>query len=145
MQYNFPLSHSQLLELTQKHATPFHIYDESMIRGNAARLNRAFSWMPGFMNYFAVKALPNPFILRILKECGMGADCSSLAELVLAEKAGITGENIMFSSNNTPAEEFAAAGKLAAIINLDDISHIDFLEQVAGMPEIISFRYNPGR
>ena len=144
MQYNFPLSHNQLVELTQKHATPFHIYDESMIRNNAGRLNRVFAWMPGFMNYFAVKALPNPFILKVLKECGMGADCSSLAELVLAEKAGITGENIIFSSNNTPAEEFVAAGKLSAIINLDDISHIDFLEKVAGMPEIISFRYNPG-
>ncbi len=144
MQYNFPLSHSQLLELTQKHLTPFHIYDESMMRGNAARLNSIFGWMPGFINYFAVKALPNPFILKVLKECGMGADCSSMAELILAEKAGITGEGIMFSSNNTPAEEFAAAAKLAAIINLDDISHIDFLEKVSGMPEILSFRYNPG-
>lgn len=144
MLYNFPLSHKQLFELTQKHATPFHIYDEKMMRDNAARFNRVFDWIPGFMNYFAVKALPNPFILKVLKDCGMGADCSSLAELVLAEKAGITGENIMFSSNNTPAEEFSAARKLAAIINLDDISHIDFLEKVTGMPEVISFRYNPG-
>ena len=144
MNYNFPLSREQTLAVIASHPTPFHLYDEKMLRENAQRLKRIFAWMPGFMNYFAVKALPNPYILKILKDCGMGADCSSLAELILAEKAGITGENIMFSSNNTPCEEFVAAKRLGAIINLDDISHIDFLEKSAGLPELLSFRYNPG-
>ena len=141
---SFPLNREQTVELIKKHTTPFHLYDERLIADNARRLKQAFHWMPGFMNYFAVKALPNPFILKLLKASGMGADCSSMAELVLAKKAGITGENIMFSSNNTPAEEFVEAAKLGAIINLDDISHLDFLEKSAGMPEILSFRYNPG-
>ena len=140
----YPLTKDQTLKLLKKYPTPFHLYDEKQIRANARRLKKAFDWMPGFKNYFAVKALPNPFIMRILCEEGMGADCSSMAELVLAEKAGITGENIMFSSNDTPADEFAAASKLGAIINLDDISHIDFLDKAAGMPDMISFRYNPG-
>ncbi len=144
MNYNFPLSREQTLAVIASHPTPFHLYDEKMLRENAQRLKRIFAWMPEFMNYFAVKALPNPYILKILKDCGMGADCSSLAELILAEKAGITGENIMFSSNNTPCEEFVAAKRLGAIINLDDISHIDFLEKSAGLPELLSFRYNPG-
>ncbi len=144
MIYNFPLNKEQTQALISKHPTPFHLYDEKMIKDNAARLERAFSWMPGFKNYFAVKALPNPFILKLLKASGMGADCSSMAELILAEKAGISGDNIMFSSNNTPAAEFVAARKLGAIINLDDISHIDFLEKSAGLPELLSFRYNPG-
>ena len=98
----------------------------------------------GFKNYFAVKALPNPFIMKILKEEGMGVDCSSLPELLLAEKIGLSGEEIMFSSNDTPAEEFVKAKKAGAIINLDDISHIEFLEEVAGIPSLICFRYNPG-
>ncbi|MDD3148740.1 MAG: diaminopimelate decarboxylase, partial [Candidatus Riflebacteria bacterium] len=144
MIYNFPFTIEQIRALRERFPTPFHLYDEQMIRANAARLHKAFSWMPGFKNYFAVKALPNPFILKILKASGMGADCSSMAELILAEKAGITGEDIMFSSNNTPAAEFVAARKLGAIINLDDISHIDFLEKSAGLPELLSFRYNPG-
>lgn len=144
MKYNFPLTREQTLALTSSHPTPFHLYDEAMMLENADRLSHAFAWMPGFKNYYAVKALPNPFILKILAGSGMGADCSSLAELILAEKAGITGENIMFSSNNTPAEEFVAAKKLGAIINLDDLSHIDFLEKSAGLPELLSFRYNPG-
>lgn len=144
MKYNFPLNKEQTLELIKRFPTPFHLYDESMIRENARRMNRIFGWMPGYKNYYAVKALPNPFILKVLQEEGMGADCSSLPELILAEKAGITGENIMFSSNDTPAEEFVMAKKLGAIINLDDISHIDFLKNCAGMPEMISFRYNPG-
>ncbi|GAB4271538.1 MAG: diaminopimelate decarboxylase [Candidatus Rifleibacteriota bacterium] len=139
-----PLTKEEILKIAEKHPTPFHIYDEKMIRENARKLKQAFSWMPGFKNYFAVKALPNPFILKILKEEGMGADCSSLAELILAEKSGITGENIMFSSNDTPANEFVEARRLGAIINLDDISHIEFLEKHAGIPELISFRYNPG-
>ena len=144
MQFSFPLDHKQLEKLCQSFPTPFHIYDEASIRENARNLRQAFSWMPGFRNYFAVKALPNPFIMKILFEEGMGMDCSSMAELVLAEKTGIRGEDIMFSSNNTPAEEYVYAKKLGAIINLDDISHIDFLEKVAGLPELISFRYNPG-
>jgi len=141
----YPFTKEQTLELLKKYPTPFHLYDEKQIRENAKRLKQAFSWMPGFKNYFAVKALPNPFIMKVLKAEGMGADCSSLAELMLAEKTGIIGENIMFSSNNTPSEDFVAARKLGAIINLDDISHIEFLETACGMPEIISFRYNPGK
>lgn len=144
MIHPFPLSLDQTLKLLEKHPTPFHLYDERMIRDNARSLKQAFSWMPGFMNYFAVKALPNPFIMKLLHAEGMGSDCSSMAELILAEKAKISGEQIMFSSNNTPAEEFVAASKLGAIINLDDISHIDFLERVSGIPETLSFRYNPG-
>jgi diaminopimelate decarboxylase len=124
--------------------TPFHIYDENDIRENARKLLKAFSWAPDFKEYFAVKATPNPYILKILQEEGLGADCSSLAELILSEKAGITNENIMFSSNDTPAHEFCKAKELGAIINLDDITHIEFLEQIAGLPELISFRYNPG-
>ncbi|MEW6710916.1 MAG: diaminopimelate decarboxylase [Candidatus Riflebacteria bacterium] len=141
---SFPLSYAETLELLKKHSTPFHLYDEKMIRANARKLKKAFDWSPGFTNYFAVKALPNPFVVKILAAEGMGADCSSLAELDIAEKAGVTGESIMFSSNNTPAEEFVRAKKLGAIINLDDISHIDYLEKHAGIPEILSFRYNPG-
>lgn len=139
-----PFTQEELLKIIQEYSTPFHIYDEQAIRKNAQRLKEAFAWAPGFKEYFAVKALPNPHILKILREEGFGADCSSLAELVLAEKAQITGDNIMFTSNNTPAEEFQKARELAAIINLDDISHIDFLEEHAGIPELISFRYNPG-
>jgi len=141
----YPLTKAQTISLFEKYPSPFHLYDEKQIRANARRLKKAFEWMPGFKNYFAVKALPNPFIMKILKEEGMGADCSSLAELVLAAKSGITGENIMFTSNDTPAEEFALARKHGAIINLDDISHIDFLDKAAGVPEMLSFRYNPGR
>lgn len=144
MKYSFPLDHKQLEKLCQRFPTPFHLYDERGIRENARNLSQAFSWMPGFRNYFAVKALPNPFIMKVLYQEGMGMDCSSMAELVLAEKTGIKGEDIMFSSNNTPAEEYSYAKKLGAIINLDDISHIEFLEKVAGLPELISFRYNPG-
>jgi diaminopimelate decarboxylase len=139
-----PLPEKQLYALTDKYQTPFHIYDEQGIRRNARSMYKAFSWMPGFLNYFAVKALPNPFILKILKDEGMGADCSSLPELLLAQKAGITGKNIMFTSNDTPAEEFKLARKLGAIINLDDISHISALEEAAGLPELVCFRYNPG-
>jgi diaminopimelate decarboxylase len=107
-------------------------------------LLRAFSWAPGFKEYFAVKATPNPHILKMLHEEGFGADCSSLAELILAERTGIKGEEIMFTSNDTPAEEFKLARELGAVINLDDISHIDYLERHAGLPEMLSFRYNPG-
>lgn len=139
-----PFNKGKIVEISRKHATPFHIYDERAIRENARRLYKAFSWVKNFKNHFAVKALPNPFILKILKEEGMGSDCSSLPELMLSEKAGIKGEDIMFTSNDTPADEFKLAKRLGAVINLDDISHIEFLEKAAGMPELISFRYNPG-
>ncbi|EHQ91190.1 diaminopimelate decarboxylase [Desulfosporosinus youngiae] len=139
-----PFSKQQLETMIDQYGSPFHIYDEQAIRKNARRLIEAFSWAPEFKEYFAVKATPNPYILKILREEGFGADCSSIAELILAEKARILDENIMFSSNNTPAEEYQKAKELGAIINLDDITHIDFLEKSAGMPEIISFRYNPG-
>jgi len=141
---NVPFSKVELETIIQNYPTPFHIYDEQGIRDNARNLIEAFSWAPGFKEYFAVKATPNPYILKILQEEGIGADCSSLAELILAKQAGIVGENIMFSSNATPAEEYQAAQDLGAIINLDDITHIDYLEKHVGIPEIISFRYNPG-
>ncbi len=144
MKKTLPFNKSFMEKIIKKYPTPFHIYDEKAIRENARRFYKAFEWMPDFKNYFAVKACPNPSILKILKEEGMGTDCSSLPELILAEKVGILGENIMFSSNNTPAEEFKKAKELGAIINLDDISHILFLEKAAGIPKIICFRYNPG-
>ncbi|WP_026188985.1 diaminopimelate decarboxylase [Orenia marismortui] len=134
----------QLKEITQKHPTPFHLYDEQGIRENARKLNEAFAWNEGFKEYFAVKATPNPTILKILQEEGCGVDCSSLTELMMSEKVGFNGEDIMFSSNVTPKEDFELASQLNAIINLDDITHIEFLEEVAGIPEIISCRFNPG-
>ncbi|MFU0828740.1 MAG: Diaminopimelate decarboxylase [Lachnoclostridium sp.] len=134
----------QLKEITKKYPTPFHIYDEKGIRENVRRLYKAFSWNKGFKEYFAVKATPNPFILKILQEEGCGMDCSSLTELMLSEAIGIVGDNIMFSSNATPAEEFIKARKLNAIINLDDFTHIDFLDRLTGIPETICCRYNPG-
>ncbi len=139
-----PFTKEQLEEIIKEYPTPFHIYDEAAIRSNARRLLAAFSWAPEYKEYFAVKATPNPSILKILREEGIGADCSSLPELLLSEMAGITGENIIFSSNDTPAAEFQAAKKIGAIINLDDISHIEYLEKHAGLPDIVSFRYNPG-
>ncbi|HUV07379.1 MAG TPA: diaminopimelate decarboxylase [Spirochaetia bacterium] len=139
-----PFTKKQIEEIIKEYPTPFHIYDERAIRENARRLSKAFSWSKGFKDYFAVKATPNPHILKILKEEGFGADCSSLPELVLAERAGITGEDIMFSSNDTPAPEYVKAKELGAIINLDDISHIDFLARETGLPGLICFRYNPG-
>jgi diaminopimelate decarboxylase len=139
-----PFTKEQICEIAERFPTPFHIYDERGIRENARRLLAAFGDVHGFKEYFAVKALPNPFILRILKEEGFGADCSSLPELLLAEKVGITGESIMFSSNDTPAVEYQKAKALGAIINLDDVSHIPFLERHAGLPELVCFRYNPG-
>ncbi len=141
---NLPFLKTYLEEIIEKFPTPFHIYDEQAIRNNARRLTAAFSWAPEFKEYFAVKATPNPTLLAILREEGFGADCSSMAELLLAERAGIVGENIMLTSNDTPAVEFQKARELGAIINLDDITHIDYLEKNAGLPDIISFRYNPG-
>ena len=124
--------------------TPFHLYDETTLRRNARRLNAAFAWSPGYREYFAVKATPNPVLLNILRQEGCGVDCSSLTELMLAEKVGFSGDEIMFSSNATPAEEYEYARKLGAIINLDDITHIDFLKEHGGIPEKICCRYNPG-
>ena len=144
MEKKIPLSEAQLREVIKQFPTPFHIYDEAAIRQNVRNLISAFSWAPAFKEYFAVKATPNPTLLKVLKEEGVGADCSSLAELILAERSGIVGEEIMFSSNDTPAEDFIKARQLGAIINLDDISHIEFLEKHAGIPDVISFRYNPG-
>ncbi len=138
------VTQEQLLEITKKYPTPFHIYDEKGIRENARKLYEAFSWNKGFKEYFAVKATPNPYIINILKEEGCGVDCSSLTELMLSEALGYSGDGIMFSSNATPPEEFIKAKELNAYINLDDYNHIDFLEKVAGIPETISCRYNPG-
>lgn len=134
----------QLKEITETYPTPFHLYDEKGIRENARKLNEAFAWNEGFKEYFAVKATPNPTILKILQEEGCGVDCSSLTELMMSDQVGFSGDDIMFSSNVTPAEDFQLASQLDAVINLDDISHIDFLEEVAGIPETISCRYNPG-
>ena len=139
-----PFTKEQIESIIENYPTPFHIYDEQAIRENARKLLAAFSWAPGFKEYFAVKATPNPHILKILKEEGIGADCSSLPELILSQKAGIVGEDIIFSSNDTPAEEYQGARDIGAIINLDDITHIEYLEKHVGLPEIISFRYNPG-
>lgn len=135
----------QLQELSKEFPTPYHLYDEKGIRENARKLYKAFSWNKGFREYFAVKATPNPAIMQLLSEEGCGMDCSSLTELMLCEKCGISGESIMFSSNDTPMEDFVLADKLGAIINLDDITHIDFLEKTIGhIPEKICCRYNPG-
>ena len=140
----FPLDKAALEKIAEQYPTPFYLYDEKAIVENARRIKEAFSGFPSYKNHFAVKALPNPFMLKILANEGFGADCSSYTELLLAEVAGITGEDAMFSSNETPASEYEAARKLGAVINLDDISHIEFLEKTAGLPEIISLRYNPG-
>ena len=135
----------QLQTITQQYPTPFHLYDEKGIRDTARALYKAFSWNPGYREFFAVKATPNPQILKILKEEGCGTDCSSLTELMMSDRCGFAGDQIMFSSNDTPAEEFALAAKLGATINLDDISHIDFLKDTIGyIPKKISCRYNPG-
>ena len=135
----------QVEQIAAKYPTPFHLYDEKGIRENVKALKDAFSWNKGFREYFAVKATPNPFLMKILNEYGCGCDCSSMTELMLSEAIGVTGEEIMFSSNDTPVEEFAYANKLGAIINLDDITHIDVLEETLGyIPETISCRFNPG-
>ncbi len=132
-------------EIVKTYPTPFHIYDEKGIRENARALKEAFSWNEGYKEFFAVKATPNPFLIRILQEYGCGCDCSSYTELMLSDALGIKGEDIMFSSNDTPAEDFALAAKIGATINLDDITHIEFLEKILGrLPQTISCRYNPG-
>ena len=139
------ITKAQLDEIVKEYPTPFHLYDEKGIRENMMALKEAFSWNKGFREYFAVKATPNPFLINILREYGCGCDCSSYTELMLSEAIGASGEEIMFSSNETPAEEYKYADELGAIINLDDITHIDFLEDTIGhIPETISCRYNPG-
>ena len=134
----------QLENIASQYATPFYLYDEAGIRKTARLVNQAFSWNKGFKEYFAVKATPNPSILKILHEEGCGADCSSYTELLMSDAVGFKESEIMFSSNATPAEDFQLARKLNVTINLDDITHIDFLEKVADIPETISCRYNPG-
>ena len=138
------LSLEQAREISREIPTPFHIYDEAGIRQTARDLNRAFSWNPGFKEYFAVKATPNPYILQILHQEGCGCDCATATELLLAKAAGVGGEEIMFSSNDTPAEDYRLARQLGACINLDDATHVDFLAQNGGIPETVCLRYNPG-
>ncbi len=146
----FPLSASELEELTRRYPTPFHLYSEAALRANARRLKEAFSVCPGFREYYAVKACPNPFILKILADEGFGADCSSGTEILLAQRSGIQGEMIMFTSNDTPAGEFVQAARAGAVINFDDISHIEFCEAalraagLPGLPVLACCRYNPG-
>lgn len=138
------LSCEKLREITAQYPTPFHLYDEKGIREKARLLKKAFAWNKGFKEYFAVKATPNPFILKILQEEGCGTDCSSLTELMMSDACGFKNHDIMFSSNVTPREDMELAAKLGVIINLDDFTHIDFLDGIAGIPETICCRYNPG-
>lgn len=139
-----PCPGEKIAALAEQYGTPFYLYDEAGIRQNAKKLQKAFAWAPSFQEYFAVKATPNPYIMRILQEEGCGADCSSLAELLLAEKIGLKGAQICFTSNDTPMEEFEKALALGAILNLDDITHIACLEKLGPLPQTLSFRYNPG-
>lgn len=139
------VTYEKLQEIVKEYPTPFYLYDEVGIRKNAKAVREAFAWNKGFREYFAVKATPNPFLINILKEYGCGVDCSSMTELMLSDALGFSGEEIMFSSNDTPAEEFVFADKIGATINLDDFTHIDFLEKTIGrIPETISCRFNPG-
>lgn len=144
LEKKLPFDKEKLEKISEKHPTPFHIYDEKGMLEYARKFNKAFSWNEGFKEFYAIKAAPNPFLMKLLRKEGFGIDCSSMAELMLAEKVGMRGEEIMFTSNDTPAEEYQKAMELGAIINLDDIKHIDYLEKHAGLPELISFRYNPG-
>jgi diaminopimelate decarboxylase len=139
-----PFTKEELEAIVQKYPTPFHIYDEAGIRQNVLRLQEAFAWNNGFREYFAVKALPNPAIMKLLHSIGCGMDCSSMTELLLSRAVGITGTDIMFSSNDTPAEEFRLAREMGVLINLDDITHIPFLAENGGIPKVISCRFNPG-
>ncbi len=141
---SLPFSKKEIEKIIEKYPTPFHIYDEKAIRENARRFRKAFEWNEGFKEYYAIKAAPNPILMKILREEGFGIDCSSEAELELARRVGMRGEEIMLTSNDTPASEFRAAKELGAIINLDDISHIEYLEKNVGLPETICMRYNPG-
>lgn len=141
---NLPFSKEQIEKIIETHPTPFHIYDEKAIRENARYFKNAFSWNEGFKEYYAIKAAPNPYLMKILREEGFGIDCSSIAELELAKRVGMSGDEIMLTSNDTPANEFQLAKDLGAIINLDDISHIDFVDKNVGLPDTICMRYNPG-
>lgn len=138
-----PFDIGDIESLKEKHPTPFYVYDEAAIRERVRDLVDAFSWNEGFRQHFAVKALPNPAILQIMKEEGCGADCSSMTELKLAQKVGVSGESVMFTSNDTPTEEFVEAMRMGAIINLDDLNHLEVLEETGTLPELISFRYGP--
>ena len=140
----FTIDREQLERIIDKHPTPFHIYDEKAMLDYARKFTAAFSWNKGFKEYYAIKAAPNPYLMKSLKNIGFGIDCSSYAELELAERLGMRGEEIMFTSNDTPAYEFVKAKKLDAIINLDDIMHIEYLEKHTGLPDLLSFRFNPG-
>lgn len=139
-----PFTKEQLEKIIETYPTPFHIYDEKAIRAFAKKFTAAYAWNRGFKEFYAIKACPNPYLMKILRTEGFGIDCSSMAELELAEKVGMRGEEIIFTSNDTPSEEFIKAKELGAIINLDDISHIEYLEKCAGLPDLICFRYNPG-
>lgn len=139
-----PFTQEQIEKIAKEFPTPFHIYDEKGMIEYAQKFKDAFSWNEGFKEFYAIKACPNPYIMKLLRKVGFGIDASSIAELELAEKVGMRGEEIMFSSNDTPASEFKKAKELGAVINLDDIKHIEYLEKHAGLPELISFRYNPG-
>ena len=141
---NYSLEDTVFEAACAQYATPFHLYDERGIRNTARRLKQAFAWNPGFMEYYAVKALPTPAILRVLGEEGCGLDCASYTELRLADACGFAGDGIMFSANDVPPEEFAAARKLNAIVNLDDVTHVEELRQNGGIPELVCLRYNPG-
>ncbi len=141
---NLPFSKEQIEKIIENHATPFHIYDEKAIRENVQYFKKAFSWNEGFKEYFAIKAAPNPYLMKVLRDEGCGIDCSSTAELELAKRVGMSGDEIMLTSNDTPVHEFQLAKDLGAIINLDDISHIEFVEKNIGLPETICMRYNPG-
>jgi diaminopimelate decarboxylase len=139
-----PFTKEQIKEIIKEYPTPFHLYDEKGILDYARRFNEVFSWNKGFKEFYAIKAAPNPYLMKLLRHEGFGIDCSSFSELELARRVGMKGEEIMFSSNDTPAEEFKKAVDLGAIINLDDITHIEYLEKHAGIPELVCFRYNPG-
>lgn len=141
---SLPIDEAELLDFANRVPTPFHVYDAQSIIDNVRRLKAAFAWHPDFREFFAVKATPNPQILRLLANEGVGADCSSMAELVMADRCRIRGDMVMFTSNDTPAEEFVKAVQLGAVVNLDDIGHIAALEEAAGLPEMVCFRFNPG-
>ena len=141
---NLPFTKDALEAIAAKYPTPFHIYDEAGIRANVKRLQEAFAWNEGFREYFAVKALPNPMIMKLLFESGCGMDCSSMTELLLSRAIGVAGQDVMFSSNDTPAQEFQLAREMDVLINLDDITHIEFLAQNGGIPKTVCLRFNPG-
>lgn len=145
MKKEVPFTREEASLWRESYPTPFYVYDEEAIRNTALSLKQAFGWAPGYREYFAVKALPNPQILRILHDCGCGADCASISEVTLCQKIGMTGDEIIFTSNETSAEEYRTAKEAGAILNLDDITHIDFIEEVCGLPDTICVRYYPGQ